>query len=512
MDNIKEISLQELDPHPNHPRAIFGLREDVVEGIAAQLRDSGIFDPAHALLVRPLNGRYQIVRGHHRAEAAKRAELETVPCWVREMSDEEAYMELVLGNAQGELSPLQIGIHAAGAVKRSYGGRGKDARSISGYARSIGKNQSYVSRLIQAAKVFNATISVTYSSMNRLQELAIHFYEISNADRELWHVLVRLMLDREWSAVETGLYIDYVNSLSISDKWQTIFLPIKEVVMAHLSKTSVENLISVSEGIEAMIDSYEVDKGKFKNEFHSWLTNGIGGYAWDIRELVAYQRQLQERLADAERQPPIIALEDWRTWLERQPNCDLLLTDPPYMTDIDNIDVFAKEWLPSALAKVKSDGRAYVCIGAYPEEIKAYLDVPLPEDIILANILVWTYENTLGPAPKDDYKLNWQAILYFRKQKAGPLNCPIMNEQFTVQRINAPDGRIGNRFHKWQKPDELAERLIMHSTKSGDLVLDPFAGTGTFLIVASKLGRIAQGCDTDPKMIKTAVSRGCKHV
>ncbi len=35
-----------------------------------------------------------------------------------------------------------------------------------------------------------------------------------------------------------------------------------------------------------------------------------------------------------------------------------------------------------------------------------------------------------------------------------------MTEQFSVQDINAPDGRLGDRFHAWQKPDELAERVI----------------------------------------------------
>ena len=52
---------------------------------------------------------------------------------------------------------------------------------------------------------------------------------------------------------------------------------------------------------------------------------------------------------------------------------DLLVTDPPYSTDIENIEEFAEAWLPNALDKVKQTGRAYISIGAYPREIKAYL-------------------------------------------------------------------------------------------------------------------------------------------
>ena len=40
-----------------------------------------------------------------------------MPCWVREMSDEDAYMALALNNAQGELSELEVGLHALGAVE-----------------------------------------------------------------------------------------------------------------------------------------------------------------------------------------------------------------------------------------------------------------------------------------------------------------------------------------------------------------------------------------------------------
>lgn len=200
---------------------------------------------------------------------------------------------------------------------------------------------------------------------------------------------------------------------------------------------------------------------------------------------------------------PVISLQDWKSWLEEQPQCDLLITDPPYMTDVDNIDVFAK-WLPVALSKVKNTGFAYVFIGAYPEELRAYLNVSNP-----TQILIWTYRNVLGVMPKDRYRLNYQAILFFRMPEAPDLNCPITNEQWAVHDISQQGMLGGDRMYKWQKPDELAERLIRHSTKPGDLVLDCFAGSGTFLIAASKLGRVARGCEIDEEVVKIAEQRGC---
>jgi DNA modification methylase len=185
---------------------------------------------------------------------------------------------------------------------------------------------------------------------------------------------------------------------------------------------------------------------------------------------------------------------------------DLLITDPPYSTDVDDIKQFAQSWLNNALKKVKDSGYAFVFIGAYPEEINAYLNISMP-----TQILVWEYKNTLGQNPKDKYKQNYQAILFYRMAQAGSLNIEITNEQWAVQSINAPDGRLGDRYHSWQKPIELADRLIRHTTNTGEQVIDPFCCTGTFLLAASKLNRIATGCDISDKNLKIAIQRGCQY-
>ena len=207
--------------------------------------------------------------------------------------------------------------------------------------------------------------------------------------------------------------------------------------------------------------------------------------------------------------PPKIVIGDGIGWLQKQTQCDLLLTDPPYSTDIDDIEAFANHWLPIALSKVAPTGCAYVFIGAYPNELKAYLNVKIPEHMMLTNVLVWHYKNTLGVTPKEKYNLDWQAILYYRGKEAPPINSPLTSEQRAVQEVNAPDGRFGNRYHTWQKPDELAERFIRHSTADGGIILDPFACTGTFLLAASRLGRIGLGAEINDEHAKIAIERGC---
>jgi len=227
-----------------------------------------------------------------------------------------------------------------------------------------------------------------------------------------------------------------------------------------------------------------------------------------------YKRLVAQLAREAQSRQQALRAEvtraNWREWLAAQPPCDLLLTDPPYSTEVPDIRAFAADWLPVALSKVRATGRAYICVGAYPDELLAYLMAPRGE-MILAQILVWSYSNTLGPKPKFDYRANWQAVLYFRGHDAAPLDCPDLNEQGSVHIISAPDGRQEGRYHRWEKPEALAERFVRHATAPGALVLDPFMGTGTFLLAAARLGRVARGCDLDQTQVDLAIRRGCQH-
>ncbi|HEY4612751.1 MAG TPA: site-specific DNA-methyltransferase, partial [Bacteroidota bacterium] len=65
----------------------------------------------------------------------------------------------------------------------------------------------------------------------------------------------------------------------------------------------------------------------------------------------------------------------------------------------------------------------------------------------------------------------------------------------------------GNRIHKQQSPIQLLLRIILSSTKPGDVVLDPFAGTGTTLVVANQLQRIPLGIELDKENVKLIKQR-----
>src|SRR5262245_60394512 len=190
MAELKHIPIDQLQPHPDNPRLV--LREDVIEGIVAQLKESGEFSEMHAPIVRPLNGHYQILSGHTRHESAKRAEIKTVPCWVEEMSDKDAHMQLVLSNAQGELNALEIGIHAFKAVPLATGGRGKKD-GLSAYADRVGKDVANVRRYRNAGEVFESVRNIGIDTQvlgSKAQHLAsIHALPLKSWPDAVAHIL-----------------------------------------------------------------------------------------------------------------------------------------------------------------------------------------------------------------------------------------------------------------------------------------------------------------------------------
>src|SRR5437868_8779943 len=68
-------------------------------------------------------------------------------------------------------------------------------------------------------------------------------------------------------------------------------------------------------------------------------------------------------------------------------------------------------------------------------------------------------------------------------------------------------GRDGKKLHPTQKPEALLARVILSSSRPGDLVLDPFSGTGTTGAAAKRLGRGFIGVERDPAYAAAAEAR-----
>ena len=107
---------------------------------------------------------------------------------------------------------------------------------------------------------------------------------------------------------------------------------------------------------------------------------------------------------------------------------------------------------------------------------------------------------TLGRA---DYQRQYEPILYGWPEGATRHWCGD-RDQGDVWNIKKPQK---NDLHPTMKPVELVERAIRNSSRPGNVVLDPFGGSGTTLIAAEKSGRVTRLIELDPKYVDVIVRR-----
>jgi DNA modification methylase len=118
-----------------------------------------------------------------------------------------------------------------------------------------------------------------------------------------------------------------------------------------------------------------------------------------------------------------------------------------------------------------------------------------------STFVIWAKNTfTLGRA---DYQRQYEPILYGWKDGADHFWCGA-RDQGDVWFFDKPHR---NDLHPTMKPVALVERAIRNSSKSRDLVLDPFGGSGTTLIAAERAGRRARLIELDPRYVDVIVQR-----
>ena len=118
-----------------------------------------------------------------------------------------------------------------------------------------------------------------------------------------------------------------------------------------------------------------------------------------------------------------------------------------------------------------------------------------------STFVIWAKNTfTLGRA---DYQRQYEPILYGWKEGADHYWCGA-RDQGDVWLIDKPHK---NDLHPTMKPVALVERAIRNSSKSRDIVLDPFGGSGTTMIAAEHAGRRARLIELDPKYVDVIVQR-----
>jgi len=115
--------------------------------------------------------------------------------------------------------------------------------------------------------------------------------------------------------------------------------------------------------------------------------------------------------------------------------------------------------------------------------------------------LVWVKQNfVLG---RSDYHYRHEPILYGWRED-GSHYFTADRTQDSVFEINRP---MVSELHPTQKPIELIARMVDNSSRPGELVYDPFCGSGSTLLAAHQLGRIGYGVEIDPGYLAVTLER-----
>lgn len=510
-DTITLVAVSELKPHPKNPRV--AIREDVVESIAADLVDRGYMETRHAITVREVSDAYEIISGHHRYAAAVKAGVDCVPCWIVKMNDDDAYMALATSNNQGELAQLEYGLHAVDLPEASRGKGNKGSKRLE-YAASIGKSKSYVSQAVGAAKVANAVKKFT--PVNHLLDKAKHLYAIHSAVSELWPVIVPHML-KGWTVADADHWVGKVKEFS-EPKGCAAWLPLAGIVDHFLatkefSTQTVRHLASERDSIALLIESSREkieEAGQsadaWLEEMQRWLVANMGGKSWDVRELVAYRLQIEQRLNKCG--PDQWVCGDWREHVEaiKDGSIAVLLTDPPYGMGYQS-DHRLDRRKARKHQRIENDGDGEgaaelgQCVSAFMPKLaenahvfaftnwrneEAMRTALADAGLLVRGSLVWVKNNTGMGDPKTTFAPKHERIIH--AVKGSPI---LFEREADVLEFD----RVNTDRHPTEKPVNLLARLIEITTVKGQRIADPFGGVGSTCEAAESLGRNYWGCE-----------------
>jgi modification methylase len=223
--------------------------------------------------------------------------------------------------------------------------------------------------------------------------------------------------------------------------------------------------------------------------------------------------------------------------------CDLVFADPPYnlqlsgeltrpnMSRVDGVaedwdkfadfaayDGFTRAWLAAARRALKPDGTLWV-IGSYHN---IYRVGSILQDLgfWILNDIVWRKSNPMPNFRGRRFTNAHETLLWcardrtsryvFNYEAMKALNEDLqMRSDWFLPLCGGPE-RLkvdGRKAHPTQKPEALLHRVLLAATRPGDVVLDPFFGTGTTGAVARRLGRRWIGIERDPDYAALARER-----
>ena len=225
---------------------------------------------------------------------------------------------------------------------------------------------------------------------------------------------------------------------------------------------------------------------------------------------------------------------------------DLIIIDPPYnltknfngnifnSRSEESYDEYLAQWFPEVCKKLKNNGSLYIC-GDW--KCTASLQRAVEKELVVMNRITWQREKGRGAKSNwkngmediwyavknpDDYYFDVEAVKQKRRviapYKVDGKPKDWKEEEDGNFRLTYPSNfwddisipfwsMPENTDHPTQKPEKLYAKLILASSKPGDIVFDPFLGSGTSSVTAKKLGRQFCGIELNEEYAMLAEKR-----
>jgi len=182
-------------------------------------------------------------------------------------------------------------------------------------------------------------------------------------------------------------------------------------------------------------------------------------------------------------------------------------------------DAFTREWLAAARRVLKDNGSIWV-IGSYHNIFRVGTTLQ-DQGFWVLNDIIWRKTNPMPNFRGTRFTNAHETMIWCSKNKDAKgvtfnyeamktLNDDVqMRSDWTMPLCTGPERikKDGKKAHPTQKPEALLYRVLLASTKPGDVVLDPFLGSGTTAAVAKKMGRHFIGIERDKTYAAIAKER-----
>ena len=185
---------------------------------------------------------------------------------------------------------------------------------------------------------------------------------------------------------------------------------------------------------------------------------------------------------------------------------------------------FTRKWIGASDKVLKDKGSIYIACSYH--NISEVMIVLKQLDFKINNIITWYKTNAMPNMTRrvfthatefvvwavkgTGWTFNYDKIKEINPEKQKDGRDKQMRDMWQFPLVQGKErirGKDGKALHPTQKPEEMLKRIILASSNKGDIILDPFLGSGTTAYIAKKYGRKWIGIEKDKKYFKIAKDR-----